>query len=323
MRLFWIGFGIPFSISLLFPLVIKFSLPSWTKPTRWIQNNPPFSIYMLSAFPIAVGVFSVTFASFNKVFDVNTYGEAWLFWAAIAALLVLSAFATMIVVHDFVSRPIGPYVLRGQTADEAFRLEMELREAWTKSAELDTRCSHYQKLVQFNCLRNVFKDGNIVALVYLVIAWGGTLFYVFYFWYVAVLVLSNQSIPPKTVSSLLLVFMLLITWLPMRVHTDWYQNHFHHKNWLRKSYAFWLGIFMAIASLFFVVFIAKPEALVVYCTGANAAVFTFVGLTGTFKPEWLRAVAEFLQSTPFTYFAAAYTVFLFVTAIIGLRVLHS
>lgn len=149
------------------------------------------------------------------------------------------------------------------------------------------------------------------------------MFAVFYFWYVAVIVLSSQNIPQKTVKSMLLVFMLLITWLPMRVHMDWYQSHFHYTNWLRKSYAFWLGIFMSIASFVFVVAFANPQALVLYCTGINAAVFTLVGLTGTFKPEWLAAIAEFFQSVPLTYFAAAYAVFLFVTVVIGLRILQN
>jgi hypothetical protein len=279
---------------------------------------------MLSAFPMAVGVFCVTYGSFQDVFAANTYGSAGLLYAAIASLVLLLCFATIIVVHDFVSRPVGPYVLRGQAAVEAFRLEMELREGGTsQSHKLDARCGEYQKLVQFDCLRNVFKNGNVVALAYLIIAWGATMFVVFYFWCVAVIVLSNQVISPKSVSSLLLVFLLLTTWLPLRVHMDWYQSHFHYENWLRKSYAFWLGIFMVIASFFFVVFIAKPEALIVYGTGINAAIFSFVGLTGAFKPEWLRAVAEFFQSTPFTYFAAAYTVILFVMAIIGFRILHS
>jgi hypothetical protein len=324
MRAFWIGFGVAFTIALTFPIAIVLSLPAWTKPARWIQNSPSLSIYMLSSFPMAVGIFCVTVSTSTFVFDANTYGSASLFWAAVAALFVLSLFGSMVVVSDFVSRPLGPYVLRRQLADEAFRLEMQLRESWqSKSTEFDSRCSDYQKLIQFTCLRNVFRDGNLVALAYLVIAWGGTMFAVFYFWYVALLILSNRSIPPKTVSSLLVVYMLLTTWLPMRIHRDWYQGHFHDKDWLRRSYAFWLGIFMAVASFFFVVLIAKPEAVVVYCTGINAAVFSFVGLTGTFKPEWLRALAEFLQSTPFTYFAAAYTVFLFVTAIIGIRILHS
>lgn len=108
MRVFWIGFGIPFTISLLFPLAIVFNVPSRTKPARWFQNSPPFSIYMLSTFPMAVGVFCVNFVSYIDVFDINTYGSQSAFFAAVASLFVFSGFASIIVVHDFVARPIAP-----------------------------------------------------------------------------------------------------------------------------------------------------------------------------------------------------------------------
>jgi hypothetical protein len=312
----------------MFPLAIKLSLPSWTNPTRWIQNNPPFSVYMLSAFPIAVGIFCVTFINLKEidVFDINIYGQTWVFYAALAALGVLFIIASVITVNDFTSRPIGPYILRGDTAAEAFRLEMELREAAQSShasPDLVSKCERYQNLVQLGSLSDIFKRGNAVALVYLAVAWGGAMCCAFYFWYIAVLVLSNQNIPSKTVSKLFMIFILLITWFPMRVHTDWYQNNFHCQNWLQRSHAFWLGIVVAIASMLFVIFISKPEALLVFCTGLNAAILAFVGLTGTFKPEWLRAVANFFQATPFIYFVASYTIFLFVAGVISLRILNN
>ena len=49
----------------------------------------------------------------------------------------------------------------------------------------------------------------------------------------------------------------------------------------------------------------------------------FIGVIGRFKPEWLRALAEFLQSAPFVYFLAGYVVFLVVTVAIGIRILNT
>ncbi|HEX8423949.1 MAG TPA: hypothetical protein VF634_11085, partial [Pyrinomonadaceae bacterium] len=216
MRIFWIGFGIVFTVSLMFPLAIKLSLPSWTNPTRWIQNNPPFSVYMLSSFPIAVGIFCVTFVNLKEidVFDVNIYSQPWVFYAAIAALGVLFILASVITVNDFTSRPIGPYILRGDASIEAFRLEKELRDAASSDSvlsDLAAKCERYQELVQLNTPSNIFKQGNVVALAYLAIAWGAAMFCAFYFWYIAVLVLSNQNIPSKTVTRLFMIFILLIT----------------------------------------------------------------------------------------------------------------
>jgi succinate dehydrogenase/fumarate reductase cytochrome b subunit len=53
----------------------------------------------------------------------------------------------------------------------------------------------------------------------------------------------------------------------------------------------------------------------------NALILLFVGVAGKFKPEWLHAVAEALQSMPFVYFLGGYVIFLFVTAAIGIRIL--
>jgi hypothetical protein len=332
MRLFWIGFGISFIVSLGFPLAIWLSLPRETRPARWIQNCSPFSVFMLSAFPTAIGILTVTFFGLKaaNVFAIASYGESWMFLVAMGSLLFILAFASVIVLNDFTSRPVAPYILKKSVAMEAFRLEKELRDAAKANQNLPEQATpeqeaeydRYRKLVQLDSLEAIFKRGNLVVLAYLGIAWAASMCCVFYFWYVAVLVLTNQTLPGKTPNKLLMVFILLVTWFPMRVHMDWYQNYFHSHTWLRDSHGFWLCIILAIASLFFVIFIINPDALVIFCTAFNTSVLAFIGLTGKFKPLWLRAVGDFLQAIPFTYFVAAYTIFLFVTAVIGLRVLR-
>jgi hypothetical protein len=234
---------------------------------------------------------------------------------------------------------VGPYILRGKMADDAFKLEKELRDAAKAKTRAGARrargprhrpssstnlhkIQHYRKLVQLGTPAELVRHGNLVAATYLTIGLMGTLCCVFYFWYVAVLVLSNQKLPDGTISRLLTIFILLITWFPMRVHMDWYQNCFHNHEWLRQSNGFWLGIVLASASLIFVIFIAKPEAIAIVCAVANALVLLFVGVAGKFKPEWLQAVAEELQSMPFLYFLSAYVIFLFVTATIAIRILN-
>jgi hypothetical protein len=349
MYIFLIGCGVPFAISLLFPIAVKTCIPSSTKPTRWIQNCPPFSVFMLSAFPIAMGIFAVTIFSLKNVngidvFAVKTFGTAFLLYGSIIALLLMCGLASVIALHDFTSRPVGPYILKRPMADEAFQLEKELREgaktgnvrrrrrtrpkrrgvqATSRSPESTSKVRRYQSLVQLKSLGEIRKHGNLVAAAYLGIGWIGLMCCVFYFWYVAVLVLSNQKLPDGTISKLLAVFILLITWFPMRVHMDWYQNYFHNRDWLKQSNGFWLGIVLAAASLVFVIFITKPEAIAIVCAVVNALVLLFVGLAGKFKPEWLRAVAEALQSMPFLYFVGAYVIFLFVTIAIGIRILNT
>jgi hypothetical protein len=305
---------------------------------------------MLSAFPIAMGIFAATIFSLKDVndidgFAVKTYGSTWALYASIAALLFLFGLASKAVLHDFTSRPIGPYILRGQRAAKAFDREKKLRDAAKiivrsrrrrtirgkpareskpkpPSPEINAR-TEYQKLVQLKSLSEIRKHGNLVAAAYLAVAWVGTIGCVFYFWYVAVLVLSNQSLPAGTVGKLLMIFILLITWFPMRVYMDWYQNYFHNPAWLKDSQGLIMGICLALASLVFVIFISKPEALAIVCAVVQALVLLFVGVAGRFKPDWLRAIAESLQSLPFFYFFAVYFVFLCVTVAVGVRVLKT
>lgn len=351
MHIFLIVCGTFIVIGSMFPITVSFWLPASTKPNRWIQNCPPFSVYMLSAFPIAMGIFAVTISNLKDlngidVFAATTFGAASLFYASLVALLFLFGFTTVIVLHDFTSRPVGPYILRRRIAVEAFQLEKELRaaartaktrkprrtgtrkgSAQTKSSpprsEITAKIRRYQSLVQLNSVREILKRGNLVAAAYLGIAWIGCLSCIFYFWYVAVLVLSNQKLPDGTISKLLTVFILLITWLPMRLHMDWYQNYFHNPKWLIKSYGFLLGIVVASAGLILLIFITKPEAIAIVCAVVNALILLFVGFAGRFKPEWLRALAEAFQSMPFVCFFGAYIIFLFVTVTIGIRILNT
>ena len=203
MRLFWIGFGISFVVSLGFPLAIWLSTPRETRPARWVQNCSPFSVFMLSAFPTAIGILTVTFFGLKaaNVFAIASYGESWMFLVAMASLLFILAFASVIVLNDFTSRPVAPYILKKSVAMEAFRLEKELRDAAKANQNLPEQASpeqeaeydRYRKLVQLDSLGAIFKRGNLVVLAYLGIAWAASMCCVFYFWYVAVLVLTNAQ----------------------------------------------------------------------------------------------------------------------------------
>lgn len=343
MHPFLLGFGVPFLVAWTFPLAIKSCVPRETKPARWIQNCPPFSVFMLSAFPMAMGIFVVTIFDLRQtsgidLLSVKTYGSMSVLMTSVGALILMIALATVIVVHDFASRPVAPYILREPAATQAFKLEKELRDAAkartltprrargprqrpVSAASNQRKIQDYQKLVQLPTPAEIITRGNLVAGAYLTIGFMGTICCVFYFWFVAVLVISHQTLSKGQISRLLTIFILLITWFPMRVHMDWYQNWFHNPHWLIKSYGFLMGIFLAAASLLFIIFITTPGDVALVCAVINALILLFVGFAGKFKPEWLHAVAEALQSLPFVYFVGVYMIFLFVTASIAMRIL--
>lgn len=309
-----ISFVIPFITSLSYPVSILLYLPRATRPTRWIQNNPSFSIFLLSSFPIAVCIFSsaVKAEVISHWFAPATW-HCWISWAAIVMTLLL---LTIITFDDFTRRPIAPFVLRRRLIQEASTLEEELRATGEKASNprsIEAKRKEYQKLIQLKSLRDILKRGGLVAYVHLAMAWLASLFALVYFWYLIFLLeyTSHNGMQLEEIdkNKLVLIFIILATWFPMRLHTEWYQNHFHRKHWLKEYPAFWTLSFLAFALLILIIFVLQPQGIIVLVWVLNALIAAVIGVLGKFKPEWLRAVADLLQSIPFLYFLAMYLIF--------------
>jgi hypothetical protein len=314
------SFVIAFVVSLSYPSAILFYLPKSTQRTRWIQNNPSFSVFLLSSFPAAVCVFSITINS--EVISYWLSPGAWRFWVSCLAILLTLVMVTLIVLDDFTSRPIAPYILKAKEAEQSSRLERELRDASRAGSlpkKLENKQKEYQKLVRLNSIRDILRRGGVVAYVHLGLTWIVNLFVIAYFWYLIFLIIETAqrgtSVPESEKEKLIIIFVLLVTWFPMRLHTEWYQNHFHRKHWLRGYPAFWLLAFLALAYLLLVIFILKPQGVIVLILVAllEALLVTI----GKFKPEWLRSLADLFESLPFIYFVAIYLVFFVIVCAIA------
>lgn len=315
-----LSFVIPFALALSYPLGLLLYLPKSTHPTRWIQNNPSFSVFLLSSFPIAVCVLSLSMIQ-DGVLAFWFFNDTWRVWVSYPALAVTLLIVTLIVFDDFMRRPVAPYVLKKRAAEEASRLEKRLRDEFgSHHKDLEARRKEYQKLVTLGTLKAIYTRGGPIAYIHLALAWLGTLFGLLYFWYLVAASLfrttSGQQLADASKNKLVLVYILLLTWFPLRLHTEWYQNYFHKKNWLKSYPAFWLLAFLAFALLVLIVLIVKPGGTIQFLSVLNVVFVTVLGLIGKLKPDWLRAVADFLQSTSFVYFLAIYLIFLvLVTAV--------
>jgi hypothetical protein len=236
---------------------------------------------------------------------------------------------TLTVLDDFTSKPIAPYVLKAPEAETSSELELELRQASRIGGVLykvvGQKRKRYQELIHLKSLKDVFKRGGPVAYVHLALAWIVTLFITAYFWYLAFLLIKTAhdgtNLPESEKEKLVFIFVLLVTWFPMRLHTEWYQNEFHRPHWLRQYSAFWILAFLALAYLLFVILILKPQGTFVLISAALAQ--ALLAVIGKFKPEWLRSLAVFLSSVPFVYFVGLYLVFLvIVCAMTVIRFMH-
>lgn len=313
------SFVIAFVVSLSYPASILFCLPKSTQPARWIQNNPSYSIFLLSSFPAAVCVFSVTINS--EVISYWFLPGTWRFWVSCVAILVTLVMITVLVLDDFTSKPFAPYILKAKEAEQSSRLERELRaasHAGDLPKKLESKRREYQKLVQLNSIRDILRRGGPVAYVHLGLAWITTLFVIAYFWYLILRIIPITShgtnVPESEKEKLIIIFVLLMSWFPMRLHTEWYQNHFHRKHWLRRYSAFWMLAFLALAYLLLVIFILKPQGIIVLIL--VALLEALLATIGKFKPEWLRSLADLLESLPFVYFVAIYLVFFIIVCAI-------
>jgi hypothetical protein len=321
-----ISFAIPFGLALSYPVALLLYLPKSTHPSRWIQNNPSISVFLLSSFPIAVCVFSLSLVQDGIL---RHWFSGWHVWVSYPAIVVTILVVTLIVFDDFTRRPIAPYTLRKRGAQEAARLEKELRAEYRHpNKQFEAKRKEYQKLVKLGTLKAIRTRGGPIAYIHLALTWLAALFTLTYFWY---LVAASQfttaagtPLADASKNKLVLVYILLLTWFPLRLHTEWYQNYFHDKDWLKSYPAFWLLAFLAFAVLVLVILIVKPGGAIKFLSVLNVAFVAVLGAIGKLKPDWLRAVADFLQSTSFVYFLAIYLIFLvLVTAVTAAVWVHS
>jgi hypothetical protein len=324
LKLAVLGFVISFVISLSHPLIIFFYLPKPTQPARWIQNNPSYTVFLLSSFPAAVAVFVATINW--QVISYWTAGWRLLVFGIVIGLIFV--IVTLAVRDNFTSHPIGPYVLKRKQAEESFALEMELRRARPSkgflSDSLRTKRNDYQKLIHLKSGREILKRGGPVAYVHLGLAWIVTFFISTYFFYMAFLLVKTGqegiNFLEGEKEKLAVIFVLLLPWFPMRIYTEWYQNEFHRPDWLKQYSAFWTLAFLAVAYLWFVIVMLRPQGTSILILTALTPLIP--AAVGKFKPEWLRLFARYLASLPFIYFVVICLVFVVIGATTAFRFIH-
>lgn len=325
------SFAIPFLLSLSYPIGVMLCLPRKDR-SRWIQNNSSFSVFLLSSLPMAVCVLFLTvdWKLVTQWFSLSSMHPLIIYPGLFVSFLLI----TWITIDDFTSRPTAPFTLKWAEAEKALKLEKELRpkadEKATSHNHLAAKRKHYGELVTLGSLKQIGKRGGPVAYIHLALAWLATSFAIIFVWYLVMVM--EQKIhglvepQPATLDKLILVFLLLLTWFPLRLQTEWYQNHFHREKWLATYSAFWVLAALALATLIVIVILRSVKGstgLVVLLGAIQAAIGIAIGFIGKFKPEWLKAVAGFLERTRFVYFVAIYFIFLMLVSTISSYVIWS
>lgn len=160
-----LSFIISFLISLSHPLITYLYLRKTTDPVRWIQNNPSYTIFLLSSFPAAVAIFSATM-NLQVISYWAADGRLPVFVLAIALILLI---VTLTVRQNFTSHPIAPYVLKQDEVAKSVALETDLRRAAAsgrfRSNSLTQKRKDYQELIHLKSIREGFESAEVWSLM--------------------------------------------------------------------------------------------------------------------------------------------------------------
>ena len=318
MRFLLIGLS-AFLVGAIFPIAVFVTLPL-PQAQRWVQNNLSFSIFLLTAYPVAVGVFAA-----REHPTPLACLAPWLRHGLRLLLTLLIVIAVLLAVDDlkssFTDRILEPYNL--VDFGHALSLETRLRQD-VKNGRLkpeDARKQYLDAHLTFSSISDWLTRASFAskwAFVLNVLAGG---FVALFFWYLILLLCwhfcGGATIPPAVLDSIFLIFGLLATWFPMRVYAEWYIN-FHSSKHLSSYSAFTVLIIVAIAVAILVVLLRTSGTAAKMFSALSAGFTGALGILGKLKPELVRRVAEFVEGLSPIAFVAVDLVVLIIFVMLAL-----
>jgi hypothetical protein len=317
-------FAACFLIALAYPLSVIVNLKSgyWT----WLQNEPAFSIFMPLLFPLAVAVF-FTACDISPLWRATRLTRVFL----LSALGVFIIFVIISAVSD--SRrplPLAPYMVKDSTAASALevRLRKQLydphnRDFRTQEKGLklarEERQSYVEAFPTFKSFSDQIARGSSTSWITLALNILAFSFVAFYLWYLGMLVLL-QSPSPRAVNDLVLVYALLVLWLPIRLYSEWYANFYVVDLSTFGAYA--VSILAAVIALILLVGVIKPNAATKIFSISSTIVVAVTGAIGKVKPEWLWDIANTIEHIQPVLFLFGTLILLFVVLIFVARVMQ-
>lgn len=324
-RKYFYGMGITFGLACLYPSTILINLRS--DGYRWIQNDPAYSFFVLFMLPLAVGIYLGTF-KYKYFKDLDKAKRT----ALTVLLLVMNLFAVIFGWNETFRGPVLTpamlkesekavivdrclrkciHAIRGQNAilcrnNDCLEItgslqSVPLKDASIKAAHLYTQIMG--ETASFKSVRDFFARASTTAFVSSFFNILSGVFVMWVLWYVVLLVIFHRGSPLNTHDDLVVIYSLLLLWFPSRIYSEWYSN-FYSIAHFRNYYAFWFLLTVAIMAIPLLVLLLKPGRPVAVFTTLNAIFIALIGIVNHFKPDWLNAIAQGIESMPFFYFSA-------------------
>jgi len=302
-----------------FPAAVLSTLP-FADAVRWIQNNITFSIFMLTAFPVSVGVFAAR--THLPRWDALPRWLRYILWGTLAVLVVLGCAGALDDLRDAIEhRVIEPYNFTDYR--EALALESALREDVGQElvGPLDARWFYQAAGTTFSGGRDWLDRGSAAAHWALVVNAMAGVFVAVFIWYSAALAccryLGRAHLPPATLDGVLLVYGLLATWFPMRLYSEWYIN-FQSLAHLARYSAFTLLVLLAVAVGAIIAVVHTSGTVPKVFAAASAGAGMIIGVIGKIEPRYLQPIAEFVEGLSPVTFLTIHVIALIVSVILAL-----
>jgi len=285
-----------------------------------LRNELAFTVYLPFIFPLAVAVF---FTAFDPGFlrRAARSTQALLLLALVAFVLIIA-----LAVIDGSRRPLclAPYMLQDSKA--AATMQQQLRSALYSPHDSDFRTNdqglklasserqtYLQKYPPFRSFSDQAQRGSITSWVALALNLISTEFAIFYLWYLGALVVLRARAKPAAVNDLVLVFALLVLWLPLRLYSDWYANFYDLD--LEHFGGFIVSVPAAFIAIVLLVGLIRPNASTRVFSVSSTILVALMGAIAKIKPEWLWDIGNAIEHLDPAFFLCGELMVIFAVVI--------
>lgn len=303
-------------LGLVLPLTLIFSQSDRGIALKWFQNMPVYSIFMLSAFPLGVGIlFEVGAGLIPKL---ATSARRLEFAGVFVTLAAMALFVTT----DGIPRePLSPLMLRSERALDAAMLENRLRQdSIAPGAQKDHAAEvlRYKSIVGagFGSVRAIVSDGSAAAWSMFTVTILASFTVPLLFTIMYALVRNPHIGETSQVDLVLLALVLFLTFLPFRAYGTWYRDHIYTHDLLNDLLKFIVLESSALAMAGALI-LRRRTARAQLLFGLMATLATTVaGVAGQAAWDWLTV----LSRTPPAQLLALHVLFILVIGLYSFSV---
>lgn len=264
------GFVFTSLVSLLWPITLYLACRKC--PNGWeffrtlLNNEQTYTTAHHLLFAPAVGLFLATLS--QEVINSLTRSTK-------TVLVLMLALITLLAYQDVFYGIVGPYQLKNSCVALTTESQLRLR-SLDQDAMFKTDLVAFQTLRTADGVRNTLSLINLNGVVSGLLTWLFLLFVTIFIWYAWASSLRATIVIHKHIQ-LILIAVLLIPWIPLRVYTDWYQDHWFTPNWIGAP-----AVFAMIIALLIVGFLSLSAVLAYVKEDKRSLVASIAGAIGAF-----------------------------------------